>query len=359
MADQKQFEDALSRVVHPDYGKNIVELGLITDLAVANGSVAFQLQNTVANTERASSLLEAAIAAVQVVDPQVQVDASITNRARANPAGSSGKGSIAGVRNVIPVASGKGGVGKSTVSANIALALAATGAKVGLMDADVYGPSIPHIMGATSGPQQGGRGIIPVQAQGIPIISTGFFIRKDQAVVWRGPMLAKMVEQLSNQVEWGELDYLIIDLPPGTGDVQLSLCQRLALTGALVVTTPQPMAVNVAEKAIIMFQQLKTPLLGVVENMSYYESRSTGEREYIFGSGGAEKIAERWSIPVLGKVPLATTVRETSDHGIPIVLADPDAPAAEAFVSVAEQLAAQVAMHNLQAANEEMVQINF
>ena len=359
MADQKQFEEALSGVVHPDYGKNIVELGLITDFAAANGSVAFKLQNTVADGDRAQALLQSAIAAVQAVDPQVQVNASVTNRARPNPAGSDGKGSIPGVRNVIPVASGKGGVGKSTVSANIALALAATGAKVGLMDADVYGPSIPLIMGATSGPQQGGRGIIPVQAQGIPIISTGFFIRKDQAVVWRGPMLAKMVEQLTNQVEWGELDYLVIDLPPGTGDVQLSLCQRLALTGALVVTTPQPMAVNVAEKAIIMFQQLKTPLLGVVENMSYYESRSTGEREYIFGSGGAEKIAERWSIPVLGKVPLATTVRETSDDGKPIVLADPDAPAAQAFVNVAQQLAAQVAMRNLKAASEEMVQINF
>ncbi len=278
--------------------------------------------------------------------------------ARANPA-ADGKGSIPGVKNIIPVASGKGGVGKSTVSANIALALAATGSKVGLLDADVYGPSIPLIMGSQGGPQQGGRGILPVMAHGLPIISTGFFIRKDQAVVWRGPMLAKMVEQLTNQVEWGELDYLIIDLPPGTGDVQLSLCQRLALTGALVVTTPQPMAVNVAEKAIIMFQQLKTPLLGVVENMSYYESRATGEREYIFGSGGAERISERWDIPVLGKIPLATTVRETSDSGQPIVLAEPQAPAARAFLEVAKQLASAVSNRNAEAEREGTVQINF
>lgn len=278
--------------------------------------------------------------------------------ARANPA-DDGKGSIPGVKNIIPVASGKGGVGKSTVSANIALALAATGSKVGLLDADVYGPSIPLIMGSQGGPQQGGRGILPVMAHGLPIISTGFFIRKDQAVVWRGPMLAKMVEQLTNQVEWGELDYLIIDLPPGTGDVQLSLCQRLALTGALVVTTPQPMAVNVAEKAIIMFQQLKTPLLGVVENMSYYESRATGEREYIFGSGGAERISERWDIPVLGKIPLATTVRETSDNGQPIVLAEPQAPAARAFLEVAKQLDSAVSNRNAEAEREGTVQINF
>ena len=250
-------------------------------------------------------------------------------------------------------------MGKSTVSANVALALASTGAKVGLLDADVYGPSIPLIMGSQGGPQQGGRGILPVTAHGIPIISTGFFIRKDQAVVWRGPMLAKMVEQLTNQVEWGELDYLVIDLPPGTGDVQLSLCQRLALTGALVVTTPQPMAVNVAEKAIIMFQQLKTPLLGVVENMSYYESRATGEREYIFGSGGAKRISDRWDIPVLGQIPLATTVRETSDGGKPIVLADPQAPAALAFLEVARQLDTEVSKRNAEAEREGTVQINF
>ncbi len=359
MADPKQFEDALRGVLHPDYGKNIVDLGLVRDFSAANGSVSFKLQNTVPGSDRSNAVLASAVAAVKALDPGVQVDAAVTNRVRSNPVGSSGKGSIEGVRNVIPVASGKGGVGKSTVSANLALALAASGAKVGLLDADVYGPSIPLIMGATQGPRQGGRGIIPVRAHGIPIISTGFFIRKDQAVVWRGPMLAKMVEQLTNQVEWGELDYLIIDLPPGTGDVQLSLCQRLALTGALVVTTPQLMAVTVAEKAIIMFQQLKTPLLGVVENMSYYESRSTGEREYIFGSGGAERIAERWSIPLLGKVPLATTVRETSDDGRPIVLADPDAPAAGAFMDIAKQLAAEVSMHNLKAESEAPVQINF
>ncbi len=359
MADQQRIQNALRSVIHPDYGKNIVDLGLVQDFSANGGAVHFKIQNTVPGGGSTEAVLEDAIAAVQTLEPLARVEAGLTGRARANPAGSTGKGAIPGVRNVIPVASGKGGVGKSTVSANLALALAATGAKVGLLDADVYGPSIPLIMGAIVGPQQGGRGIIPPVTHDIPIISTGFFVRKDQAVVWRGPMLAKMVEQLTNQVEWGELDYLVIDLPPGTGDVQLSLCQRLALTGAVVVTTPQPMAVNVAEKAIIMFQQLKTPLLGVVENMSYFESRSTGEREYIFGSGGAKRISERWSIPVLGQIPLATTVRQTSDRGTPIVLADPDAPAARAFQEVAMQLAAEVSMHNLKAESESVVQINF
>ena len=359
MADPQQVRDALRGVTHPDYGRSIVELGLVQDLVAGDGTVTFKLQGTVPGGGSTETVLRQAIEAVRALSPSARVDAAVTSRARQNPVGSDGKGSIPGVRNVIPVASGKGGVGKSTVSANLALALSATGAKVGLMDADVYGPSIPLIMGAISGPQQGGRGIIPPITHDIPIISTGFFVRRDQAVVWRGPMLAKMVEQLTNQVEWGQLDYLVVDLPPGTGDVQLSLCQRLALTGALVVTTPQPMAVNVAEKAIIMFQQLKTPLLGVVENMSYFESRSTGEREYIFGSGGAKRIAEHWKIPVLGQIPLATTVRETSDRGTPIVLADPDAPAARAFGEVAKMLAAEVAMHNMKAESESMVQINF
>ena len=359
MADQQRIRDALRQVIHPDYGRNIVDLGLVRDLSANSGSVNFKIQSTVPGGGSTAAVLRSAIEAIQALAPTSRVEARLTSRARTNPAGSSGKGSIPGVRNVIPVASGKGGVGKSTVSANLALALTATGARVGLLDADVYGPSIPLIMGAVVGPQQGGRGIIPPVVHDIPIISTGFFIRKDQAVVWRGPMLAKMVEQLTNQVEWGQLDYLVIDLPPGTGDVQLSLCQRLALTGAVVVTTPQPMAVNVAEKAIIMFQQLKTPLLGVVENMSYFESRTTGEREYIFGSGGANRISKRWSIPVLGQIPLATSVRETSDRGTPIVLSDPEAPAARSFLEVAKQLAAEIAAHNLKAENEAMVQINF
>lgn len=359
MANQKEVQEILGTVIHPDYGKDVVSLGLIRDLSVSNGAVSFKFQSTVPGGGSEKGVLESAQTAVGALDSVSSVAAELSTEARASPVGSSGKGAIEGVKNVIPVASGKGGVGKSTVSANLAVALAQTGARVGILDADVYGPSIPHIMGASSAPQRGGRGILPLIAHDLPIISTGFFVRRDQAVVWRGPMLAKMVEQLTNQVEWGELDYLIIDLPPGTGDVQLTLCQRLALTGAVIVTTPQPMAVNVAEKAIIMFEQLKTPLLGVVENMSFYESRTTGEREYIFGAGGAETISKRWKIPVLGKVPLATTVRETSDGGMPIVLHDPEAPASQGFFEIAKQLAVEVAMHNMKTEGEELVKIDF
>ena len=266
---------------------------------------------------------------------------------------------IPGVKNIIPIGSGKGGVGKSTVSANLAVALAGTGAAVGLMDADIYGPSIPTILGIKGQPQAGGRGMLPVEAHGVKVISAGFFVKPDQAVVWRGPMLAKMIEQFLGQVEWGELDYLIVDLPPGTGDVQLTLCQRIPLTGALIVTTPQPVAVNIAEKAIIMFNQLKCPLLGVVENMSYWQSRATGEREFIFGSGGADRIAEKWNMPLLGKIPLATTVREASDSGLPIVLEEPESPSAVAFLSSAKNLAAQISVRNLQAQGEGLVNIDF
>lgn len=359
MADRQKVQETLKTVVHPDYGKDIVSLGLLRNLKVEGGAVSFELQAVAPGGGAEADVLESAKAAVGALNAVARVEAALTPRARVNPAGAGGKGSIPGVKNVIPVASGKGGVGKSTVAANLAVALSQTGAKTGILDADVYGPSIPHIMGAASAPRAGGRGIMPLIAHDLPIISTGFFIRQDQAVVWRGPMLAKMVEQLTNQVEWGELDYLIVDLPPGTGDVQLSLCQRLALTGAVIVTTPQPMAVNVAEKAIIMFQQLKTPLLGVVENMSFYESRTTGEREYIFGAGGAETISKRWKIPVLGKAPLATVVRETSDGGMPIVIYDPQAPASKAFLEIARQLAVEVAMRNMKAESEELVKIDF
>jgi ATP-binding protein involved in chromosome partitioning len=259
-----------------------------------------------------------------------------------------GMNPLPGVRNVVPVGSGKGGVGKSTVSANLAVALAETGARVGLLDADIYGPSIPTILGITESPQPGTSGILPVNAYGVKVISSGFFLRPDQAVVWRGPMLAKMVEQFLTGVEWGDLDYLIVDLPPGTGDVQLTLCQRIPLTGAVVVSTPQDVALRVAEKAIAMFRQLRCPILGLIENMSYYVCPHCGERDNIFDTGGGERAAERWQAPLLGKIPLATGIRKASDGGRPVVLEDPKSPSAAAFLEIARNLAAQISIRNLQ-----------
>lgn len=356
MVSQEKVLDALREVDDPALGKDIVTLGFVQELKVSEGRVAFDLQTIRAPGPAGEDLKKRAEAAVRAVEGVEAVEASLTPRARPNPS-TGGKGEIAGIANIIPIASGKGGVGKSTVAANLSVALAQTGARVGILDADVYGPSIPLIMGARQAPERGGKGILPLMAHGVRLISTGFFVQPDQAVVWRGPMLSKMVDELAHRVEWGELDYLLVDLPPGTGDVQLTLCQRFGLTGAVIVTTPQPVAVNVAEKAIIMFQQLKTPTLGVIENMSYYESRQTGEREYIFGSGGARILAGKWNVPVLGQIPLATTVRETSDSGTPIVVQDPGAPASKAFREAAVKLAAEVAMRN--AAAPKPVEINF
>jgi len=261
------------------------------------------------------------------------------------------------IKHVVAVASGKGGVGKSTVSANLALALSKRGARVGLMDADVYGPSIPTILGVSTEPQvTAERRIIPVESSGLKVISMAFFMKPGEAVIWRGPMLHKTVEQFLGTVEWGDLEYLIVDLPPGTGDVQLSLCQIIPLTGAVIVSTPQDVALNVAQKAMVMFKKLNTPILGIIENMSGYVCPHCGRRDDVFGSGGARKTAERLGIPFLGEIPLATVIRETSDAGTPIVLSQPDSPSAKAFAAAAEALAAQV---SVRARQREGVKVTF
>jgi ATP-binding protein involved in chromosome partitioning len=259
---------------------------------------------------------------------------------------------------VIPVASGKGGVGKSTLTANLAIALAATGARVGLMDADIYGPTIPTLMNARVLPKPTADGTVPAEQYGVKIVSMGFFLREDDAIVWRGPMLHKTVHHFLENVQWGELDYLLVDLPPGTGDVQLTLCQALPLTGAVVVSTPQDVALKVAQKAISMFTQLNTPVLGIVENMSSYACPHCGARDDVFGSGGARRAAERLGLAFLGEVPLATEIRERSDTGCPIAL-DPDSPLAAAYRTIAGNLAAHVGIRSIQRELTPPVQIRF
>jgi ATP-binding protein involved in chromosome partitioning len=245
--------------------------------------------------------------------------------------------------NVIPVASGKGGVGKSTVSANLALALAKSGARVGLMDADVYGPSIPTILGIKGTPQSTPAGrLLPVERYGVRVISMGFFIPAGDAVIWRGPMLHKMVNDFLNAVEWGELDYLIVDLPPGTGDVQLSLCQSIPVTGAVIVSTPQDVAWNVAQKAIVMFDKLNAPVLGIIENMSRYVCGQCRHSDEIFGKGGAKRAAQALGIPFLGEIPLVTALRQSADCGEPIVEANPSDPCARAIFEIAERLVSEL-----------------
>jgi ATP-binding protein involved in chromosome partitioning len=249
---------------------------------------------------------------------------------------------IPGVKYVIAVSSGKGGVGKSTVSVNLAVALALTGAKIGLLDADIYGPNIPMMMGVTKPPEQKDGKIAPAESHGVKLISMGFFVPEDTAVVWRGPMVHTAIQQLFRDVLWGELDYLLIDLPPGTGDAQLTLTQLVPLTGAVTVTTPQEVALHDVRKGMMMFQKVNVPLLGIVENMSYFLCGHCGERTEIFSHGGGERAAATLGIPFLGRVPIDPAIREGGDSGTPIVVADPASPQSVAFREIAQKIIAGV-----------------
>ena len=262
---------------------------------------------------------------------------------QANPGNPDAKEALLpGVKHIIAVASGKGGVGKSTVSANLSVALAQTGAKVGLMDADIYGPNIPMMMGVPKPPGKEGDKIKPAEAHGVKIISMGFFVPDDTAVVWRGPMVHTAIQQFFRDVRWGDLDYLLIDLPPGTGDAQLSVSQIVPLTGVVTVTTPQEVALFDVRKGIMMFQKVNVPLLGIIENMSFFVCGHCGERTDIFSSAGGDRIAQKFDVPFLGRIPLDPAIREGGDTGTPLVVGAPDSPQTKAFQAAAEALQQRV-----------------
>jgi ATP-binding protein involved in chromosome partitioning len=355
----EQVLNALRVVQDPDLRRDLVSLGFIKDVKVQDGRVSFRIELTTPACPVRDLMKEQAQQAVQAIPGVSQVNVTMSSQVR--PSVGPSQGLLApGIRNVIPVASGKGGVGKSTVSANLALALAKSGARVGLMDADVYGPSIPTILGIDGEPEVDEQNrISPIVQHGLKVVSMGFFMRPEDAVIWRGPMLHKTIQQFLGGVLWGELDYLIVDLPPGTGDVQLSLCQSIPITGAVIVSTPQDVALNVAQKAIAMFKKLNAPVLGIIENMSAYVCPHCGQRDEIFGTGGARRIAERLAIPFLGEIPLATPIRTSSDAGQPIVLSDPRSAAAQAFVKAAEALAAQVSIRAMQGELSPQVKVTF
>lgn len=258
---------------------------------------------------------------------------------------------IPGVKHVIAVSSGKGGVGKSTVAVNLAVTLQNMGAHVGLMDADVYGPNIPMMMGVTQPPEQQDGKIKPAESYGVKLISMGFFVPEETAVVWRGPMIHTAIQQFFRDVVWGDLDYLFIDLPPGTGDAQLTISQLVPLSGAITVTTPQEVSLHDVRKGMMMFQKVNVPLLGIIENMSFYVCAHCGTREEIFSHGGGERAAEKLDIPFLGRIPIDPAIREGGDTGKPIVVADPGSPQSQAFKAIAEKLTAQLnASHTASAA---------
>jgi len=342
MPTREEVLSALGRVNDPDLNQDIVSLGFIKELAIEGGKVSFTMELTTPACPMKDLMRGQADAAVRALPGVKEVDINMTSRVRHG--GQADRVELPGVANIIAIASGKGGVGKSTVSANLAAALAADGAKVGLMDADVYGPSIPLIMGAGPDPVGDDHGVDPVVRHGVKIISMGYFMDDDDAVVWRGPMLHRVVNQFLTEVRWGELDYLLVDLPPGTGDVQLSLCQLTKITGAVVVSTPQDAALRVAKRAIAMFEKLSTPVLGIIENMSGFACPDCGHRSTPFGSGGAKAAAEKAGLPFLGGIPLAPEVCEASDAGVPVVVGQPGSPAAESFRSIARALAANLSI---------------
>jgi ATP-binding protein involved in chromosome partitioning len=340
---QEDVLAALRTVQDPDLHKDIVTLGFVKDVRIEGGQVDFTIELTTPACPVRDEMKAEAERKVGALAGVRSARATMTANVRAR--GGFGRQAVPGIRNILAVGAGKGGVGKSTTAVNLAVALQRTGARVGLMDADVYGPNIPQMLGIQGQPDVSPeKRMVPPEAYGIRVISMGMLLDPDQPVIWRGPMLHGAVQQFMREVEWGELDYLVVDLPPGTGDVALSMAQSVPVAGALVVTTPQGVSVSDVRKAVAMFRQLNIPLLGVMENMSYFACPHCGERTEIFGHGGGARMAEDLGIPFLGEVPIDTRVRTGGDEGQPIVDAAPDAPAARAFVEVAKKVAAQISI---------------
>lgn len=341
MQTPDSIREALKAVKYPGYSRDIVSFGLVKDVAVNHGAVSVAIALTTPQPETAQQIkaeCEQLLGALPGVD-KVFVEVKQSGAAPANPAHAqspwASQNRVPGLKRVIAVASGKGGVGKSTVSVNLACALRHLGARVGLLDCDIYGPSIPLMMGARERPTvSDDNKLIPPAAHGVKLMSMGFLLEDDQPVIWRGPMIQKTIQQFIHSVDWGELDYLLVDLPPGTGDAQLSLCQTVPLDGGVVVTTPQEASLGVVRKGIAMFEKVNVPILGIVENMSYFVTPA-GDRVEIFGHGGGKAEAARQGIRFLGEVPLFTEIRMGGDKGEPVAAMAPESAPGKAFIQVA------------------------
>jgi ATP-binding protein involved in chromosome partitioning len=343
MATTEQLQQALQAVTDPNTGKDFISTKALKNLQVNGGEVSFDIElGYPAKSQHAAlrSALDAAARSVAGVD---KVSVNITTKIAAHAA-QRGVALMPNVKNIIAVASGKGGVGKSTTAVNLALALAAEGASVGILDADIYGPSQPTMMGLEGRPEsKDGKTMEPLENHGVQVISIGFMVAKDEAMVWRGPMATQALEQLLRQTNWRDLDYLIVDMPPGTGDIQLTLAQRVPLTGAVIVTTPQDIALLDARKGIKMFEKVGVPILGIVENMAVHVCSNCGHVEHIFGQDGGRKMAEEFKMDYLGALPLDIRIREQADSGVPSVAADPEGEIAGIYKAVARKMAVTVA----------------
>lgn len=336
--------ESLKQIIDPDLRKDIVTLGFIKDLVIDGGDVSFRIVLTTpacpVKEQMEAQANEIVGGLVGVSSVHIVMDAEVPQgRGVANNI------AIPGVKNIIAVSSGKGGVGKSTVAVNLAVALAADGAKVGIMDADVYGPNVPMMLGTGyDQPEVEGGKLRPIEAHGVKMISMAVLVPPDKPMILRGPMLHGVVRQFLSDVKWGELDYLIVDMPPGTGDVQLSLAQLVPVQGAVLVTTPQEVSLSDVRRAVKMFETVNIPVLGVIENMSYFIAPDTGNKYEIFGRGGGQKLCDEYGLNLLGEIPLGMEVREGGDKGVPVVVSAPDSPQSAAFRKVAEEVARQVSI---------------
>jgi len=355
-ADKKQIEQALEQVIYPGSDKSIVALGMVSEIFLSDSKAYFSLTVPADRAKELEPLRLAAekatlgvpgvkAAVVALTANSRPSNASNTPAPKAPPAAprpapqQQAKAGVPGIGSIIAVASGKGGVGKSTTAVNLALGLQALGLRVGVLDADIYGPSVPRLLGISGRPKQGeGRTIMPMENYGLKVMSMGFLVDEEAAMIWRGPMVQSALMQMLREVVWGDLDVLVLDMPPGTGDVQLTIAQQVPLAGAVIVSTPQDLALIDARKGITMFRKVEVPLLGVIENMSYFIAPDTGKRYDIFGHGGAQAEAERIGVPFLGAVPLTMSIRETSDAGTPIVVSEPDGPQAQSYREIAEKV---------------------
>ncbi|MCT7950769.1 Mrp/NBP35 family ATP-binding protein [Ancylothrix sp. C2] len=347
--DSSAVLEVLRPVQDPELRKSLVELNMIRNVKIAGSQVSFTLVLTTPACPLRQFIVEDCQRAVKQLPGVEEVVVDVTAETPQQKSLPDRQG-IAGVKNILAISSGKGGVGKSTVAVNVAVSLAAAGAKVGMIDADIYGPNVPTMLGldnakitVKNGPQ--GEILEPAFNYGVKMVSMGFLIDKDQPVIWRGPMLNGIIRQFLYQVTWGDLDYLIVDMPPGTGDAQLTLCQAVPMAGAVIVTTPQTVALLDSRKGLKMFQQLKVPVLGIVENMSYFIPPDMPDRHYdIFGSGGGEKTAKELGVPMLGCVPIEIHLREGGDVGVPVVVGQPDSASAKALRDIAQRIAGKVSM---------------
>ncbi|WP_296873036.1 iron-sulfur cluster carrier protein ApbC [Tibeticola sp.] len=343
MPTQDQLLQALQTVVDPNTGKDFVSTRALKNLHIAGDEVSFDVELGYPAKSQIPALRRALIAAARGVPGVANVSANVTQHIVAHAA-QRGVALLPQVKNIVAVASGKGGVGKSTTAVNLALALAAEGARVGLLDADIYGPSQPMMMGIEGRPESlDGQTMEPLENHGVQVMSIGFLVDKDEAMIWRGPMATQALEQLLRQTNWKDLDYLIVDMPPGTGDIQLTLSQRVPMTGAVIVTTPQDIALLDARKGIRMFEKVGVPILGIVENMAVYCCPNCGHTEHIFGADGGKNMAAELGVDYLGALPLTKQIRLQADSGKPTVVADPEGEVAGIYKAVARQVAVKIA----------------